>query len=68
MVSLLLISTLALSSVLSLSPPAQVHFNEGNVKYGMNDLPGALASYQQAIQLDSTDADVYCNLASVLAD
>ena len=66
--SLLFVLSLAISSCKSLSPSAQVHFSEGNAKYGMNDLQGALSEYELAIQLDPTDADVYCNLASVLDD
>lgn len=68
MMKLSLLFSTVLSLALGLSPSALVHFNEGNAKYGKNDLLGALTEYQRAIQLDTTDPDVYCNLASVLAD
>jgi tetratricopeptide (TPR) repeat protein len=49
-------------------PHAALAFNLANALYAAEDLPGAVAQYEQAIQLDSRHVGAWNNLANVLAE
>src|SRR6266850_1021316 len=60
----LLVLTLATLSFYSLhAQDAKTHFNDGLAKIESGDYRGAIADFDQGIQLDPNDAEAYTNRA-----